>query len=315
MRRVSFVLGVCAAVVLTVCGPASAGRSSSLPCNLPTLQNLPGAPTVSLPEIASSTREATLTGEACELRRADGSLLARVLSEFGRRHRAEFYNDHGRILFHVNEDYSTPPGTFFGSKSRARPRAAAGAWCGNDVRAPEAYEWRFAINWYLNWNSIPADVDHALTEQAVRNAGTEWEINDSHCTWVGDSSSIDYAYQGHTTASVGRNGINSVGWGRVEDFGYGSSILGIELTWYNDSMGWPDESDIRMDSDHLWQNGNTRPDRWDVHHVAAHERGHTSQFAHVSDSSNVMEHYLGPVTNWSNRKLGLGDANANNAKY
>jgi predicted Zn-dependent protease len=75
------------------------------------------------------------------------------------------------------------------------------------------------------------------------------------------------------------------------------------------------EADVRLDNTGrtTWYNGNVA-NKTDVQSVMAHEVGHMIAFRHVNDDSNVMYPTIFE-NDASNRKLGRGDANANNTKY
>jgi hypothetical protein len=283
-------------------------------CSVPLSRDFAGAPPAFVKPVGGSEEvESTPLGYACTLRRPDGSLFGRALFEEGRVARVEYYRQTNRVFFAQDIDYATSVGKAPDGPRRATRRLHPLASCGGDARNPYAYTWIFTIEWYLNYASLPGYINKDLTETNLRNAHIEWEQNQNWCG-IADSTTLNFTYKGRTTLSVGRNGVNTVGWGRCEDFGYDSSILGCTLNWYNDAYGWPDESDVRMDEDHLWQNGTSASGRWDVWHVYAHELGHTAQFGHVSDPSNVMYNQMG-YQQTSNRLLGRGDANENNAKY
>jgi matrixin len=306
-----------AATTLLMATSGVAARSFSPSCAVPPPGNFAGAPPAfEQPLGGSELVIPTVAGHACVLRRGDGTMFARATYERGWLVSVEYFNDRGAIHMAIHMDHAEPSRAARRATQSARPLSPrrTAASCGGDARNPEAYTWDRTINWYLNYGSIPSsDLNPDLTETNLRNAHIEWETNDDWCGIV-DASSVNFTYQGRTTASVGRNGLNTVGWGRIEDIGCSSSFIACELTWYNDALGVPDESDVRMDTDFLWENGNSEPNDFDVWHVYAHELGHTIQFGHVADTTNVMYNEMGRE-DVSNHMLGRGDAEANNAKY
>jgi hypothetical protein len=180
--------------------------------------------------------------------------------------------------------------------------------------------------WWLNYDSIPSDIDKDLSEQRVRNARAEWEDNVNWCNAL-DNSTLDYTYAGRreVTVSTWFDSHNAVDWGRTEDVGGNSNTVAVALWWVNPNQLTIYSCDIRFDTDYAWQNivspESMRPNRYDVWNVAAHEVGHCAQFGHVggeTDYSNVLFKYVyySPyeyaTANWG---LGPGDAYGNNAKY
>ena len=81
-----------------------------------------------------------------------------------------------------------------------------------------------------------------------------------------------------------------------------------------DEQGNPVEADIRFNTDFKWSTTGASG-AYDIQSVAAHEIGHAIQFDHVTNSSK-HDHTL---VMWpcltSGRKLGRGDALANNSHY
>jgi len=242
-------------------------------------------------------------GRLVELRRADGSRFA-----LARRHgRAvtdvAYFDRWGRPTTLVTAIRPAPPGSPVVREEDAR--------CGADSRRDAGYRWTGPIDWRFVAPSTPPGVNVARTEQSLRNARIEWETNRNYCG-IPDRSSIDFRYMGRTSVGFGANGINTVGFGETDTLG-GACVgtLGCTVTYVADGVA--SESDTRLDRDRPWSNVGART-RYDIWSVFAHETGHTAGFDHVASTDNVMAPVI-PRGATSNRRLGRGDANENNAKY
>jgi hypothetical protein len=247
------------------------------------------------------------------LRRADGSMYAtRELDAAGRIFDTEYFDSSGAAFMGVTADYDA---SAVARHSVLGPRRAA-ADCGLDARNPISQKWLTGFNWYMVSSSIPANLTGPNALAALRAARVEWESNQSWCSWIGDSSSINFTYQGTIGPTpISNDGVNIVGWGDTSAYCSGSNIVGCTVRWYggnNNIVG----ADIRLNTVNVtWSTASPTPsNREDVQSVMAHEIGHSIGFDHVSSSENVMWSII-PQGDASDRKLGHGDANENNAKY
>jgi Matrixin len=187
----------------------------------------------------------------------------------------------------------------------------ANSRCGTDQRRDAGYRWSGPIAWRFVAASTPSGLDVARTEGALRSARTEWELNRNHCG-IPDRSAVDFQYRGRTGTGLGRNGLNTIGFGETDTLG-GACVRTIACTITWTSGPGAIESDTRLDDDRRWGNVG-QAGRFDVWSIAAHETGHTLGLEHVPSNDNVME-CCARVGETSDRLLGRGDANANNARY
>jgi Matrixin len=269
-------------------------------------------PFVTPPGGSRSEQPNQFGGQDITLRRADGSVFATQSTDSA-----------GRPLttrFDLGNGDSTAVFATYSAAQRAlatrRPRRRLAASCGNDVRNSLSVKWGSRMNWYWGSGSTPGylNLDNTLT--SLRSAHTEWTNNVNWCG-IADSSSFTTAYQGTTTQGFGHNGINTVGWGSVAalNLSFCSAPNTIACTEWWASGGTITESDTRFDNTGrtTWVNG-AASGKTDVQSTMAHELGHSAGFDHVNDSTNVMYPTIF-TNNTSDRKLGRGDANEDNAKY
>jgi hypothetical protein len=183
--------------------------------------------------------------------------------------------------------------------------------CGVDQRRSGGFRWRRPIGWRFVARSTPGGVNVTRTQGALRNARVEWEMNRNHCG-IPDRSSVDFRFRGRTGTGLGNNGVSTVGFGETDTIG-GACVgtIACTITWTRGTTA--EESDTRFDHDRRWGNLG-QPGRFDVQGVAAHETGHTLGFEHVASNDNVME-CCARVGDTTDRLLGRGDANENNARY
>jgi hypothetical protein len=252
-------------------------------------------------------------GQDVTLRRGDGSLYATQSTDAAGRPLTTWFDLGNGASTAVSATYSA-------SSSRAlatrRPRRHLAASCGNDSRNALSVKWGGSMNWYWVQSSTPGylNLDNTLT--SLRSAHTEW-VNVVNWCGIGDGSTFNTAYQGTIGTNFGQNGINSVGWGSVAALGlsFCSAPNTIACTEWWASGSTITESDTRFDNTGraTWYNG-AASGKTDVQSTMAHELGHSAGFDHVNDSTNVMYPTIF-TSDTSDRELGRGDANEDNAKY
>jgi hypothetical protein len=265
-------------------------------------------------------------GQSVTLLRADGSVFATQDLDPQNRPLETWFDLGNGESTSVDVTYGGPDRSTVSlaanHRSAAR-RAASGdkharlfAYCGSDSENQRSDRWFTTMNWYWVSSSTPGYLNQTNTLTSLRDAHTEWVNNINWC-FLADFSTFSTAYQGTIGTNFGKNGINSVGWGSVAALGLpgcsGPSAIACTESW--DSGSTITESDTRFDDTGrtTWFNGNASG-KTDVQSVMAHELGHSAGFEHVNDSSNVMYGtvFTGDV---SDRELGRGDANEDNAKY
>jgi hypothetical protein len=273
----------------------------------------PGAPPpfVTPPGGSKAASPNAFGGVDTTLRRADGSLFERESTDAaGRVLSQEYYAQDGSGS-RLTGSYASG-GSASGTRmlARAAPRRLQ-ASCGNDARNPSAQKWNSTMNWYWNQGSTPGylNLDNTLT--SLRGARIAWESNQNWCG-IADASTMNFTYQGTTTLSYGQNGVSTVGFGDVGNTGCGAGVLACTLRIWNGSNVIT-EADTRLSTAVTWHNGG-QSGTFDVQSVQTHESGHAIGFDHVNDSTNVMYPYINS-NDTSDRLLGRGDANENNAKY
>jgi hypothetical protein len=248
-------------------------------------------------------------GDECILRRADGSVFGRALTDERRQpYRIEYFDENGRLAQSVDIDYADEASD--GSSGSTAPNR-----CDFTNYLAANIRWDFSpINWYLNYGSLPTYLNRDLSLTNIRNAHAEWENNTNYCG-IGDGSTLDFNYSGTTTRTGGNDTFSIVDYGEITALGCSSSGIACSHTWYAVGSGNAIENDIRLDDDVTWTNDpSSFPSRYDIWNVMAHEVGHRALFGHVSDVTQVM--YQGHSTGSSiKRKLSRGDATGNNAKY
>lgn len=291
-------------------GGASAGQRLASSSRSPALATAADYPVAPPPFVLPGSGRAVhapnaFGGTTVSLYRADGSLFARRVLDAK-----------GRILetaYHFPDGTGIAVSATYLGRREARPRGPAGplASCGTDSQNFTGHFWTQTMNWYWNQGSTPGNLDLTLTLSALRGARIEWESNVNWCG-IADGSTMNFTYQGTTTASYGDNGINTVGWGNIAQTGCPAGSAACTRTEW-DGSNHITEADTRMDASGNWAN-NGAANYADVQSVMAHETGHAIGFDHVTTSSNVMYPtiFLGDT---SNRELGRGDANEDNAHY
>jgi hypothetical protein len=192
------------------------------------------------------------------------------------------------------------------------PSPDAPVYCGDNHANPVAAKWTSTFYYYWNQASTPSYLSLSHTQDSIINSHTEWGANDNWCG-IPDLSALTTSYVGTTSASVGYNGQNTIGFGNVDAIGC-SGAVACTLRW--SSNGVIQEADTRLHNDTsrvYWINGGASG-RTDIWSTLAHEFGHAIGFEHVPYSSEVMYPYV-TTNDITMRKLGKGDANADNNKY
>ena len=124
-------------------------------------------------------------------------------------------------------------------------------------------------------------------------------------------------YEGKTSRTAKHDGYSTIDWGSLKNDQNCSGALACTFIAY-DEKGNPVEADIRFNTAFKWSTTGASS-AYDIQSVAAHEVGHANQFGHVTNPSKrdhtvVMWPYL-DIGDTSGRKLGRGDALANNSHY
>ena len=239
----------------------------------------------------------------CTLLRADGTRFAHLqVDRFRQVLEVRFFRRTGRLLFAVDAAYpaiARVEGAQVGCASPANSSIGATYW-----RQP--FQWRVA--------RTPSNLRRAEVVHALRAAQSEWTNNINWCNYP-DRAESTSRYEGYTARRVGHDGESTIDWGTLERTQNCNLAIACTTTWYG-SDGFPGESDIRFSGGVRWS---VRPGAgdYDLQAVAAHEFGHARQFGHVTDAGQntvVMWPYImrGDI---SGRKLGRGDALANNKHY
>jgi hypothetical protein len=301
-----FLVCVVAGAVATPSSPGA--RTAGPPCGLRLSAPRFGEPRFAVPA-GGSVRRRLLAGGgfACTLLRAGGSRFARAVRDgYGNVLEMDFYRASGQLL--VTQDRAVAALT----GSPAPPDVS----CGSNSQATIGPKfWTKSMVWYVG--NAPPGVDQKKAVDALRNAMSEWLNNINWCG-IKDKAHPPVRYEG-TTSKPGMKDDNA----NVMDFGSLGDDQGCEgavacaQTWY-DGSGKPIESDVRFNTQYKWVVG-AKSGAFDIQSIAAHEFGHLLQFDHVSnvsknDDSVVMWPYV-TYANTTARKLGKGDANADNAHY
>ncbi|MBI2683905.1 MAG: matrixin family metalloprotease [Actinobacteria bacterium] len=246
--------------------------------------------------------------EGVTLRRDDGSMFATgVLNADGNYEIIKYFDADGGLVQTVAATYA--------DQGRRRVRGEQ-ARCGANGQGTSG--WKVTaqpFGWFITTGSIPSYLNRSRAIAAVRAGHGNWNSNGNTCG-IPDQSAMAWQYRGGANYSVGRNGRSSVGFGNTRALGgacAGLTVIACTLTW--GANGRITESDTRFGTDvKFYAAPGFRPDGFDIEGVMTHEAGHSMGFEHVGDSDNVMSPSTSPGNN-SNRSLGRGDANLNNAVY
>ncbi|MGD9695883.1 MAG: matrixin family metalloprotease [Thermoleophilia bacterium] len=301
--------------------PAVTAPPGTAPVPVPA-DDLPGAPPppwgdfagappdLATPPGGSAAVAPLPAGDELTLRRADGSVLARAsVDPSGGYTDARFYDREGRLTVVVD---GLHPGVATGP---AGGGGGARVRCGSASRKDAGYRWTaFPIRWHMSSRPLARGLSRAATLTAMRRARGTWNANRSHCRGIRDASSARFTYVARTPRVSGRDGVNLVEFGEVDGLGgLCAGTVACTITWLSGNRAV--ESDVRIDRDNpAGYSIRRRAGRFDVESVLVHESGHTLGFGHVGARDNVMFPTIARGST-AGRRLGRGDATANNAKY
>ncbi len=257
------------------------------------------------------------SGGRAERRRLAGRLaLCTLLRRDGSRF-ASLYQDSSQRVLSVQ--FYRPNGVL--RRSSGAAHAAKAAETGSDVRCASSSQasigstyWRTTKKWWIG--ATVKGINRDTVVKAVRNAQSAWTNNTNWCG-IKDQANPPASYQGKTSRSAKLDGYSTIDWGSLKNDQDCSGALACTAIDY-DQKGSPVEADIRFNSAFKWSTKGAAG-AYDIQAVATHEIGHVTQFDHVSNASKkdytvVMWPYM-DVANTSARKLGRGDAIANNSNY
>jgi hypothetical protein len=296
---------------------ASTGPGTTAPTIPPGVPPLPawgdfaGAPPDLEPPGGSASVAAVPDGSELTVRRADGSVLAvaTIDEASGAYTDARFFDARGGLRVVVSAARDVPAGGTAGTSQGARVR------CGSAARADAGYRWTaFPIGWRLNARPLPVRIGRSAALEAIRRARGIWNANRSHCRTIRDRSRARFAFRGDTTRRTGRDGRSVVEFGETDALGgVCRGTIACTITWVVGNRAT--ESDVRVDRLHRggYFTGSRRRGL-DLQSVMVHESGHTLGFDHVLSRDVAMYPFIAPRT-VGGRRLGRGDALANNAKY
>lgn len=307
--------------------PSGAAPASPpvLPVDVPMAgAHFPGAPPPFVQPAGGSTEVGVSPAGVTRfsIRRPDGTLFAEAdIDSLGRAVAGYWYDEKGELTFAGTQTFGEARFAVAGEVTRAtrlapqrsRPFASARAAASCGLLEFSMHPWQLpagTFTWKLNASSIPSYMNASVTESYLRSGHVTWYQNDNWCG-TPDQSVFGMAFGGHTTATYGFNGVNTVGFGNMATSGCISTAIGCTSTWT--SNGFVTESDTRLNQNSPWVNGKASG-KYDTWSLMVHELGHTLGFNHVGDDDNVM--YESVSTNdITDQKLGKGDADANNTKY
>lgn len=264
-------------------------------------------PRFATPRGGSARARRVAGGVRITLRRADGTRFAEADGDDTGYRRLAYFDARGRVYF-------TAEAVLAGRPRPAREQAR----CGRDESSPSGARVQGVVRWRFNAGSTPRNLSAATVQQHLRNAHAQWAGNRNHCR-LPDRSGLRFAFAGRTSAAVGLNGVNSIGFGDPSALGCTQArTLGCALNWYRNGTLIV-ESDIRLATRPPGGRGwatTRRAGFFDVWSVAAHEIGHRAGFGHTASASadNIMFPTVAPG-DVTNRLLGRGDATANNRVY
>jgi hypothetical protein len=240
----------------------------------------------------------------CVVLRSDGTRFAMLERD-----------DEGHVLDAIFYDPSGALRSSADSAYAAARQQAAKVSCGSSSHtAIGNVFWRTTRKWWIG--AVPSGLNRDAVVKAIKNAQSEWTNNINWCG-IKDQANPPSAYEGKTATPVKRDGKSVIDWGSLANDQDCSGALACALTWY-DPSGAPVESDIRFNTKFKWSTTGS-PTAADIQTIAAHEIGHVLQLNHVTsatknDQTTLLWPYFadGDV---SGRKLGRGDALADNSHY
>lgn len=297
----------------TTAGTTAPGATTTAPVPAPVPPvagwgDFPGAPPdLSAPPGGSQALTGPRDAPVLTVRRADGSVLATArLDRSGVPLQARYFDRAGSLTVAVDAVRTSTGGLAAGG---ARVR------CASSASKASAFRWtRFPIRWRLGARVAPG-LARPRALLAIRRARGTWNANRSHCRGIPDRSRARFAFAGSSTRHTGRDGVSLVEFGDVDALGgVCADTVACTITWVRAARAV--ESDTRIDR--------VRPDGYftgaarrrglDLQSVMVHESGHTLGFEHVAARSVVMFPAIAQGT-VAGRRLGRGDALANNRKY
>jgi hypothetical protein len=313
IRPSSTLVGVAVAVTLVSMGSevsahaAVSSASAVIPaCRLRLPPPRPGEPLFAVPAGGRATlRSLADRIVVCTLFRADGTTFA--LAHIDRRRQVldlRFFRRSGRLELAADAAYPAIAAT-----------QGAEVSCGSAAHETISHRfWRQPLKWWVA--QTPAKLPGDKIVRALRAAQSEWTNNINWCHYP-DRADLVTRYEGRTLDRFARDGFSTVDWGSLKHTQNCNVAIACAQTWYGRD-GSPAESDVRFSAAISWslQPGD---EGYDVQSVAAHEFGHTRQFDHVTSARQreytlIMWPYLSR-DDTSGRKLGRGDAIANNTTY
>jgi hypothetical protein len=172
--------------------------------------------------------------------------------------------------------------------------------------------WATAKSWVFYAGSTPADLNVDNTEASFKRAHDQWKNNTNACGEP-DLSSFTHTYAGRAFCQFQDDTTSCARFADVGAVCGNPNVLGCGQNWGGTQIRNGDF--VLKKQTGLWVNGGAQG-KWDVQGIAAHEVGHTIDFADVTGSCNVMTLPTCWTTNsMAGRDLGLGDAKGNNSKY
>ena len=205
--------------------------------------------------------------------------------------------------------------------SSAAVYAATAAETGADVKCDSSSQasigktyWRTTRKWWIG--ATAAGINRDKVVNAVRNGQSQWTNNINWCG-IKDQANPPAHYEGKTSRAAKHDGYSTVDWGSFKNDQNCSGALACTAN-----------GTTRRETRSSRTSASTPTVKWsttgasgtyDIQSVAAHEFGHVLNFGHVTNSSKVttqtlMWPYLA-LGDTSGRKLGRGDALANNSHY